>query len=157
MNKIQLKLVEDEEIITPETNEETENTEDVATEDQIEEVETPEEIKFIDSDELNEMREVLLDIPDEIELLLLNDELIVMGSVVDQETFLYTLPDECDDFVLIKMPMDIEEIKANKDIIKYTTDAVDPRHNKIMDILMKKLTPDKVNDTKEDDEDVKED
>ena len=138
MNKIQLKLVEDEEILTPETNEETENTEDVATEDQIEEVETPEEIKFIDSDELNEMREVLLDIPDEIELLLLNDELIVMGSVVDQETFLYTLPDECDDFVLIKMPMDIEEIKANKDISKYTTDAVDPRHNKIMDILMKK-------------------
>lgn len=94
---------------------------------------------FITSQELNEIREVLLDVPDDIMLLMLNDEVIVFGTEEDNVTKLFTLSDSQDNFGLIEMPMELSEIMNNDAIIKYTPENVDSRHQQIMDILMSKL------------------
>lgn len=146
MSKIQLKLIETEE------DKDEEITEEVTNEEVTEDAEEP--VDFINSDELNEIRDILLDIPEDITLLLLNDDTIVLGNVVDQTTFLYTLPDDSEDFVLIEMPMQFTNIVNDDSIVKYTSEKIDDRHSKVVDILMKKLTP---TESKEEVEDVKED
>lgn len=156
MNKIQLRLVEQED----ELNEELTTDEEVVDtqEDEFDEEVDSEESSFIDSDELNELRDIILDLPDDIELLLLNDNVIVLGTVDDQVTYLYTLPEEADDFVLIEMPFELDKIMSTDSIIKYTPDSVDSRHDKVVDLLMSKLEPEKeIEVTEEVDEDVKED
>lgn len=156
MNKIQLRLVEQED----ESNEELTTDEEVVDtqEDEFDEEVDNEESSFIDSDELNELRDIILDLPDDIELLLLNDNVIVLGTVDDQVTYLYTLPEEADDFVLIEMPFELDKIMSTDSIIKYTPDSVDSRHDKVVDLLMSKLEPEKeIEVTEEVDEDVKED
>lgn len=156
MNKIQLRLVEQED----ELNEELTTDEEVVDtqEDEFDEEVDNEESSFIDSDELNELRDIILDLPDDIELLLLNDNVIVLGTVDDQVTYLYTLPEEADDFVLIEMPFELDKIMSTDSIIKYTPDSVDSRHDKVVDLLMSKLEPEKeIEVTEEVDEDVKED
>lgn len=108
-------------------------TEDVGLE------EVPEQSNFIESAELNELREVFLNIPDNVELLLLNDEVIVIGLIEDQVTYLYTLPEESEDFVLLEMPLELSRILNDPDIIKYTPDKVDERHSKVHNIFKNKL------------------
>lgn len=156
MNKIQLRLVEQEDELNEEltTDEEVVDTQEDAFDEEVDN----EESSFIDSDELNELRDIILDLPDDIELLLLNDNVIVLGTVDDQVTYLYTLPEEADDFVLIEMPFELDKIMSTDSIIKYTPDSVDPRHDKVVDLLMSKLEPEKeIEVTEEVDEDVKED
>lgn len=135
MNKIQLKMLEDEEILLG--NDTTDNqSDDLELQTDIE---LPEEISFIDSDELNEIRSVLLDIPDDIQLLLLNDSAIVLGTELENKMMLYTLTDDSDDFVLMEMPFEFNSILDNPFIIKYTSEGPDERHDKVMDLLMNKL------------------
>ena len=146
MNKIQLKMLEDEEMILG--NDTTDNqSDDLELQTDIE---LPEEINFIDSDELNEIRSVLLDIPDDIQLLLLNDSAIVLGTELENKMMLYTLTDDSDDFVLIEMPFEFKSILDNPFIIKYTSEGPDERHDKVMDLLMNKL--EKPSETDEDTE-----
>lgn len=105
---------------------------------------------FITSDELNEMREVLLDIPDDIMLLMLNDDVIVLGTEEDNKTKLYTLSDGQEDLGLIEMPMELSTILSNDNIIKYTPEQIDPRHQKVMEILMSKLKTEDEDNSEED-------
>ena len=144
MNKIQLKMLEDEEILLG--NDTTDNqSDDLELQSDIE---LPEEISFIDSDELNEIRSVLLDIPDDIQLLLLNDSAIVLGTELENKMMLYTLTDDSDDFVLMEMPFEFKSILDNPFIIKYTSEGPDERHDKVMDLLMNKLEePSEAEDT----------
>ena len=107
------------------------------------------EIKFIDSDELNSIREILLDIPDDIMLLLLNDAVIIFATEIDNVSMVYTLPEDSDEFNLIKLPNHLSDILGNPDIIKYTPERIDPRHDKIMDILMSKLNTNTSDETGE--------
>lgn len=103
---------------------------------------------FIESPELEELREILLNVEEEIELLLLDDDIIVIGLQEEGTTFLYTLPDESEDFVLIVLPLEKTKILSNKDIIKYTPDNIDNRHQTVVDLLSKLLI-----DVTEDEED----
>lgn len=135
MNKIQLKMLEDEEILLG--NDTTDSqSDDLELQSDIE---LPEELDFIDSDDLNEIRSVLLDIPDNIQLLLLNDSVIVLCTELENKMMLYTLTDDSDDFVLIEMPFEFKSIIDNPFIIKYTSEGPDERHDKVMDLLMSKL------------------
>lgn len=143
MKTIKLTLKEDENLdIVDDTNIEDETTDtdiEQSVEDNSNDEIEDEKPSFIVSDELNEIRDILLDIPDEIEILLLNDDLVVLGTVVDTETFLYTLPENAEDFTLIKMPLKIQEIFDDPNVIKYQPHKVDDRHNKVVDLLMSKL------------------
>lgn len=155
MNKIKL-LLEDEEENKDLQVSEPENITEEKPEEMSDELigaldETPE---FITSDELNQIREILLDIPDDIQLLLLNDDVIVMATVDNGKTYLYTLQnDESNEFGTIEMPTSLENILTNQDIIKYTPDNIDNRHQTIVDILMNKLSP---TTTEEPNEDIEE-
>lgn len=148
MSKTKFILKEDEE--NKEVEEFTEDTpvEEIPEEDITQDEEdldiTPEvdeEKSFIDSDDLNSLREILLDLEDDIELLLLDDKVVVLGIVSEGTTYLYTLQDDSDDFVLIEMPLKLEEILNDPTIIKYTPEGSDERHSQVYDIFMKKLNP----------------
>lgn len=150
MAKLQFKLQEDEEKeITTETpvdetpkvddtDVEVENTPEETTETIFTEP-VSDKLDFIDSDELNEIREILLDIPDDIMLLLLNDNAIILATEENNTTMVYTLEDEADEFTTIELPKVLSDILTNDNIIKYTPDRVDPRHEKVVEILMNKL------------------
>lgn len=96
-------------------------------------------IDFITSDELNEIREILLDIPDNINLLLLDDKAIILSTEEDNKTQVLCLLEDTDDFVIKELSKDIEEIMNDDTIIKYTPDNVDSRHEQVVNLLMKKL------------------
>lgn len=148
MSKTKFILKEDED--TKDIKEFTEEptTEEIPEEDIIQDEddlditpEVDEEKSFIDSDDLNSLREILLDLEDDIELLLLDDKVVVLGIVSGGTTYLYTLQDDSDDFVLIEMPLKLEEILNDPTIIKYTPEGSDERHSQVYDIFMKKLNP----------------
>lgn len=116
-----------------------------------------EETDFITSDSLNEVREVLLDIPDDIQLLLLDDKAVVFGEVKDTKTYLYTLDnDESTEFNSIELPNDLNVILDNPQIIKYTESGPDERHEQIMNILMNKLNQEDDNIDVEEPEEITE-
>lgn len=148
MSKLRLSLLEDEELNeqVPVDGELSQEQVDSIEDENSEDVETGD---FITSPELNELRDIILDVPEDIELLLLNDDIIVLGIVDDSVTYLYTLTDDAEDFTLTEMPLDIDEIKNNESIIKYTVDGPDSRHSKVVDLLMQKLNPEE--NTKGDD------
>lgn len=131
---------------TEETPEVTEPTEDTEPEEEEVSVFTePEDsqIDFIDSDTLNSLREILLDVPDDIMLLLLDNDCIILGTVVDGKTLAYALPnDEAEDFELVELPTSLADVLADNSIIKYTPDRDDPRNDKVVEILMSKLNTD---------------
>lgn len=148
MSKLRLSLLEDEELNeqVPVDGELSQEQVDSIEDENSEDTETGD---FITSPELNELRDIILDVPEDIELLLLNDDIIVLGIVDDSVTYLYTLTDDAEDFTLTEMPLDIDEIKNNESIIKYTVDGPDSRHSKVVDLLMQKLNPEE--NTKGDD------
>lgn len=148
MSKLRLSLLEDEELNeqVPVDGELSQEQVDSIEDENSEDTETGD---FITSPELNELRDIILDVPEDIELLLLNDDVIVLGIIDDSVTYLYTLTDDAEDFTLTEMPLDIDEIKNNESIIKYTVDGPDSRHSKVVDLLMQKLNPEE--NTKGDD------
>lgn len=156
MSKTKFILKEDEE--SKEVEEFTEDTpaEEIPEEDITQDEddlditpEVDEEKSFIDSDDLNSLREILLDLDDDIELLLLDDKVVVLGIVSGGTTYLYTLQDDSDDFVLIEMPLKLEDILNDPTIIKYTPEGSDERHSQVYDIFMKKLNPKQDEETSE--------
>lgn len=156
MSKTKFILKEDEE--SKEVEEFTEDTpaeeipeEDIPQDEDDLDItpEVDEEKSFIDSDDLNSLREILLDLEDDIELLLLDDKVVVLGIVSGGTTYLYTLQDDSDDFVLIEMPLKLEEILNDPTIIKYTPEGSDERHSQVYDIFMKKLNPKQDEETSE--------
>lgn len=153
MAKLQFKLQEDEnkeELVTDEVIEElideTPVVEDVETTEEGSESiftePTSDKLDFIDSEELNEIREILLDIPDDIMLLLLNDNAIILATEEGNTTMAYTLEDESNELTLIELSKSIADVLSNENIIKYTPDRVDPRHDKVVELLMNKLEVD---------------
>lgn len=137
MSKLKMTIkesIEDEETLIPEDSESKEKSIFLPNDDSV---------NFIASDELNELRDIILDIPDDIELLLLADKVVILATVEDMKTLVYTLPDEdAEDFILIDLPKGIQDILNNQSIIKYTAEGPDSKHEKVVDILMKKLNVD---------------
>lgn len=139
MNKLKLTLKE-EDIITDDIIDEVSEEpteEEINNEIFTEPADTS--IDFIASDELNEIREILLDIPDDISLLLLDDKVIILSSEVDGQSQVYCLNDDEDFFTVKELSKDLEDILNDDTVIKYTPDKVDPRHEQVVDLLMKKL------------------
>lgn len=160
-SKLKLVLKEDDELeeINKDVTEEQDTIpEDIVTDEEDLDVtpEYDEEKSFIDSDDLNSIREILLDIPDDIELLLLDDKVVVLGIVNDGKTFLYSLQEDNDNFVLVEMPLKLDEIMNDNSIIKYTEEGSDSRHEQVYGILMKRLNPEDSNEVEEPKEDITE-
>lgn len=102
----------------------------------------PELTKFIVSDELNALRDVLIELPEDIHLLLLDNKCIVIARIDENnETYLYCLGDDDEELSLVKMPMRLEEILANNQIIQYTPANVSDVHDKVLELFMKELEP----------------
>lgn len=102
----------------------------------------PKLMAFVTSDELNELRDILIELPDDIHLLLLDNKCIVIARVDEQnETYLYCLGDDDEELSLIKMPMRLEEILANNQIIQYTPANVSDVHEKVVELFAKELEP----------------
>lgn len=98
--------------------------------------------KFITSDELNELRDILIELPEDIHLLLLDNKAIVIARVDEQnDTYLYCLGDDDEELSLIKMPMRLEEILANNQIIQYTPANISDVHDKVVELFAKELEP----------------
>lgn len=130
-------------------------TEDPELEEEIELEEVPTQVDFLESSELEELREILLNIPEDIELLLLDDVVIVLGTVEDQNTYLYTLPEDEKELVLLELPLELDRIMNNDNIIKYKPEEPDSRHSEIVNLLSKKeeRITEEVEEVNEDEED----
>lgn len=121
----------------------------------------PKLVEFITSEELNELRDILIELPEDIHLLLLDDKAIVIARVDENnDTYLYCLEDDANELSLIKMPMRLEEILANDMIIQYTPANISDVHEKVVELFAKELQPDEeeiVPDKEIDDEEIIED
>lgn len=104
----------------------------------------PKLTEFICSDALNELRDILIELPEDIHLLLLDNKVIVIARNSNDEkneTFLYCLRDEDDEFTLIQMPLKLDEILANDSIIQYTPANISDVHDKVMELFARELEP----------------
>lgn len=129
--------------VEPELTDDSSN-EDITPEEPLFSEEKDSEVDFISSNELNELREILLDIPDDISLLLLNDDVIVLATEDENNiNMIYTYDDEDDSLELIEMPMELDSIMSNGSIIKYSKDSVFPHHTELIDKFMHKLEDEK--------------
>lgn len=161
MNKLKLTLKE-EDILTDDIIDEV--SEEPTEEEINNEIFTEpadSSIDFIASDELNEIREILLDIPEDISLLLLDDKVIILSTEEDGKSQVYCLNDGEDFFTVKELSKNLEDILNDDTIIKYTPDKADPRHEHVVDLLMKKLeveeTPEEpIEDVPEEEEDSNE-
>lgn len=137
---------------------------DLGSEDSSDEVfsdlEIPEELSFVVSDELNELRDVIYNLDEDIHILLLNDDMVVLVKEDgENKTLLYCLTPDLEEFSFVEMPLSISEIVGNNNVIKYFPDQLNENHNKIIE-LFKHQIPDSSEDTEEDveeDSDVGED
>lgn len=121
-----------------EVNEEIPEEEDTLFVDETD----PELAKFILSDELNELRDLIIELPEDVFLLLLDNKAVVIARVGEEnENYLYCLGEDDEDFSLIKMPMHLEEILANNQIIQYTPANVSSVHDKVIELFAKELQP----------------
>jgi len=104
----------------------------------------PKLTEFICSDALNELRDILIELPEDIHLLLLDNKVIVIARNSNDEkneTFLYCLRDEDDEFTLIQMPLKLDEILANDSIIQYTPANISDVHDKVVELFARELEP----------------
>lgn len=97
---------------------------------------------FITSPELNELRDLIIELPEDVFLLLLDNKAVVIARVSeDNENYLYCLGDEDEEFSLVKMPMKLEEILGNDQIIQYTPANISSVHDKVLELFAKELEP----------------
>lgn len=103
----------------------------------------PELSEFICSDTLNELRDILVELPEDNHLLLLDNKTIVIAKNEPEsfDTYLYCLGDEDEEFTLIKMPMKLDEILANDSIIQYTPANISDVHDKVVELFARELEP----------------
>lgn len=118
-------------------------------------------VEFINSDELNELRDVFIeydlynDVDISPKLLLLNNNLVVIAQegneepVDDNTTFLYCLGDDDDEFSLIPLPNSIDSILSNSAIIQYSPSNISDVHDKVVQLFMEKLTGEDIEEQKD--------
>lgn len=102
----------------------------------------PYQIKFIDSDELNELRDIFYNLETDIHLLLINNDcIIIVKEDADNKSWVYCLTEDEDDFKFIELSNKLEDIMANNNIIKYMPDQTYENHQKVVDLFTKELPP----------------
>ena len=102
----------------------------------------PKLAQFITSDALNELRDIIVELPEDIFLLLLDNKAVVIARVDENnDNYLYCLGEDDDELSLVKMPMKLEEILANNQIIQYTPANVSSVHDKVVELFAKELQP----------------
>lgn len=102
----------------------------------------PKLMEFVCSDELNELRDILIELQKDIYLLLLDNKVIVLAEIDDNnDTFLYCLGNDDEEFTLIKMPLKLDEILANNSIIQYTPANISDVHDKVIELFTRELEP----------------
>ncbi len=135
-------MVEIQAPLEKEVNDIEDNKIDDTIEDEIFTDETDAELaKFIVSPELEELRDILVDLDTNPQLLLLDNKVIVIGvEDVDNEYYLYCLGDDDDELSLVKQPMRLDDILANSKIIQYTPSNVSDVHDRVVELFMKELS-----------------
>jgi len=135
-------MVEIQAPLEKEVNDIEDNKIDNTIEDEIFTDETDAELaKFIVSPELEELRDILVDLDTNPQLLLLDNKVIVIGvEDVDNEYYLYCLGDDDDELSLVKQPMRLDDILANSKIIQYTPSNVSDVHDRVVELFMKELS-----------------
>lgn len=130
------------------------STEIDSSEEVFSDVVLPEELSFIVSNELNELRDVIYNLDEDIHILLLNDDLVVLVKEDEEnKTLLYCLTPDEEEFSFIEMPLSISEIVGNNNVIKYFPDQLNENHNKIVELFKHQIPnseEDEVEDTIED-------
>lgn len=112
---------------------------------------------FINSDELNELRDIIIELPEDIFLLLLDNKAVVIARVDENnDNYLYCLGEDDDELSLVKMPMRLEEILANNQIIQYTPANVSSVHDKVVELFAKELQPEEEEEIEEPVEEIPE-
>lgn len=135
-------MVEIQAPLEKEVNDIEDNKIDDTIEDEIFTDETDAELaKFIISPELEELRDILVDLDTNPQLLLLDNKVIVIGvEDVDNEYYLYCLGDDDDELSLVKQPMRLDDILSNSKIIQYTLSNVSDVHDRVVELFMKELS-----------------
>lgn len=135
-------MVEIQAPLEKEVNDIEDNKIDDTIEDEIFIDETDAELaKFIVSPELEELRDILVDLDTNPQLLPLDNKVIVIGvEDVDNEYYLYCLGDDDDELSLVKQPMRLDDILANSKIIQYTPSNVSDVHDRVVELFMKELS-----------------
>lgn len=136
-----------------EVNEEVPEEEDTLFIDETD----PKLAAFITSDELNELRDIIIELPEDIFLLLLDNKAVVIARVDENnDNYLYCLDEDDNELSLIKMPMRLEEILANNQIIQYTPANISSVHDKVVELFAKELEPENEEEEVEEVEEVEE-
>ena len=79
----------------------------------------PYQVEFIDSQELNELRDIIYNLEDDIHLLLINNDcIIIVKEDSDNKTWVYCLTEDDSDFKFVELSNRLEDIMANNNIIK---------------------------------------
>ena len=100
----------------------------------------PDQVAFIDSDELNELRDILYNLPTDIHLLLLNNDcIIIVKETDDNKTMVYCLSEDSSEFEFIELPNKLVDILSNNNIIKYLPDQTYEDHEKVVSLFSKDL------------------
>ena len=130
------------------------STEIDSSEEVFSDVVLPEELSFIVSNELNELRDVIYNLDEDIHILLLNDDLVVLVKEDEEnKTLLYCLTPDEEEFSFVEMPLSISEIVGNNNVIKYFPDQLNENHSKIVELFKHQIPnseEDEVEDTIED-------
>ena len=103
----------------------------------------PDQVAFINSDELNELRDIIYNLTADIHLLLINNDcIIIVKETEDNVSLVYCLTEDSSDFDFIELPNKIADIMANNNIIKYLPDQTYDKHSKVVDLFKKELPED---------------
>lgn len=102
----------------------------------------PEQIKFIDSDELNELRDIIYNLTDDIHLLLINNDCIILVKEdEDNKSWVYCLTEDDEEFTFVELSNKLEDIMGNNNIIKYMPDQTYDNHQKVVELFSRDLPP----------------
>ena len=103
----------------------------------------PDQVAFIDSDELNELRDIIYNLETDIHLLLLNNDCIILvKETEDNVSMVYCLTEDSSDFEFIELPNKLVDIMSNNNIIKYLPDQTYENHEKVVNLFKKQLPED---------------
>lgn len=128
------------------------STDTESSDEVFKDIELADELSFIVSNELNELRDVIYNLDDDIHILLLNDDMIVLAKEDEEnKTLLYCLTPDNEEFSFIEMPLSISEIVSNNNVIKYFPNQLNENHSKIIELFKHQIP------NSEDEEEIDED
>lgn len=100
----------------------------------------PDQVAFIDSEELNELRDIIYNLTTDIHLLLLNNDcIVIVKETEDNVSMVYCLTEDSSDFEFIELPNKLVDIMGNNNIIKYLPDQTYENHEKVVSLFKKDL------------------